>query len=587
MAFGTGTFSSTQRKPYQRGMGMQPAQPGQLQAPQPLTQNGAIAQQKNLQGLQTGQFGDVQSAQNATSRANALRQYQAIQSSRASAVRGNLSTEQAQRAQDQSLAAANAQNLTAQNSVNAMQRQYGQDALNRADIYENDAYGKASDERNYQDKRGDVAYDRNYNEGRDAIKDARYTDETQYGRGRDSVMDKRYDTETAYSQGRDLIKDSRYTDETNYMRGRDTVLDQRYGDETQYGRSRDALKDSRYTDETQYNRGIVADETQYSRGRDALKDSQYADETQYNRGIKADDTSYSRGRDALSDQVNADQTVYSRGRDALSDKTAADSTAYNRNRDSYLDSRYESDVAYNRDEAKRLEGKGDVNTLISSVTDPRAQNLLRSVQASGGDVRGMYNTMLDQGTIKPEYASASPGTVAYQAKVDELKSYYPDKSDAEIKAMALQERTTEHDLVQQPLVTATKTQAGIDAANRLENGKGTPEDFTTGVENGNIQKYTSATLPIDNGAKALIGKTVSLGGQQFQVVANGRVTNNDAAFGTGTHTSYTVVQSPDGKIMYNYKGTLTDKPPVTKMGADAGKAAVYNPTTKTVSYVKQ
>lgn len=544
-----GTFSSTaQRKPYQRGLGM-PQQPGQqaspfgspqakpLQAPQPMTQNGAMAQQQNLQGLQTGQFGDVQSAQKATDRAGALRQYQAIQSSRANSVRGNLSTEQAQRAQDQSMAAANAQNLTAQNSVNALQRQYGQDALNRADTYENQAYSRGTNERAYGDSRADLGYDR-------ATEASRYGDsraDVQYGRdyqtGRDAVGDQRYSTEYADKRG-DVqygrgIDESRYADTRadvkygqDYQAGRDTVGDQRYSAETDYAHSRDTVGDARYDDTTQY-----------ARGRDAIGDQRYDAST-----------AYSQGRDTLADQRYDASTSYSQGRDAVSD------------------SRYADETNFARTEAKRLEGKGDVNSLISSVQDPRAQNLLRNVQAQGGDVQAMYNTMLDQGTIKEEYRSASPGTTAYQAKVDELKSFYPDKTLEEIQKMALDERVQEKNAVQAPIEKASEQQniESILAKDRLGQQL-TPEEEKLAIGSGTYTPYTSLSLPAGSNAQKIAGSKVNMDGQLFTVVGGSRIISKEGgAFTSDQHKDYTIVKDRNGNTKYVMGGEILDTKPVSK-----------------------
>lgn len=116
-----------------------------------LTANGQEEEAQNLQGLRTGQFADVQSAATATQRANAMRTSQGLQAARGTVARaGDMSPEAAIRAQDQALAQSSAQNLNADNQVNQMQRQYHQDALNRASDIENRADTQAGNERAYQ-----------------------------------------------------------------------------------------------------------------------------------------------------------------------------------------------------------------------------------------------------------------------------------------------------------------------------------------------------------------------------------------------------------------------------------------------------
>jgi hypothetical protein len=570
MALGSysGIFSTNQRKPYQRGLGMQPAQPaqqvaqpGQLQAPQPMTQNGALAQQKNLQGLQTGQFGDVQSAQNATNRANALRQYQAIQLSRGAAVRGNLSTEQAQRAQDQSLAAANAQNLTAQNSVNALQRQYGQDALNRADTYENTAYSRGTNERAYGDSRADLGYER-------ATDEARYGDsraDVQYGRdyqaGRDAVGDKRYDTE--YTDKRGDIQYGRGIDESRYA---DTRADVKYGQD--YQASRDAVGDKRY--DTQYadERGDVQYQRGYQENRDAIGDTRYTDATQY-----------SRGRDAIGDQRYDASTAYNQSRDALGDQRYDASTAYTQSRDALGDQRYDQtyqdqrgDITYNRDEAQRLEGKGDVNALISSVTDPRAQNLLRGAQARGEDVQALYNQMFQtsgdtgsQGTLAEGYRSASPAQQALDSKADELKVANPIQSGetqeqytSRITDMARKAITAET-----TVKDATTQDAAMDrlVAQKMSSGATvTPEEKAYAVQKGLVNTYTAKTLPTYTAANALKGQPVNVDGEVYTVVGGDRYISDVNGWGLSRHTDYTVLDK-GGQKVYMVNGKIQTNEP--------------------------
>jgi hypothetical protein len=123
-----------------------------LKRQSPLTQGAQLAEDQNTQGLQTGNFADVQSAQKATQRANAARSSQALQAARGTVARsgGDFSPQAAIRAQDIAFAGANAQNLDATNQANQLQRQYRQDALNRSDAYEQNAQSAAIGERNYQ-----------------------------------------------------------------------------------------------------------------------------------------------------------------------------------------------------------------------------------------------------------------------------------------------------------------------------------------------------------------------------------------------------------------------------------------------------
>jgi hypothetical protein len=555
---------------YQRGTlgGQQPAMGGQryrrgtqsapafgLQAQQPLTQAGALAQQQTTQGLQTGQFGAVQSAQNATNRANMLRNYQAIQLARGSAARGNLSAAQAQRGQDEAIAAASSSNLAAQNQVNALQRQYGQDALNRADTYENEAYGRARDERDYQTNRADVGYNR-------ATDESRYADtrgDVMYNRGRQEMLDTR--DESRYQDTRGDVQYNRTEDARRYDQNR---ADSR--DDVMYGRSRDAVGDARYAQEYADSRGDIqytrdTDASRYADTRSDLAYNRATDEARYQdtRGDVAYSRDYQAGRDAVADQRYADTTAYDRSRDAVADQrydqTYADQrgdVAYSRETDAtrYADTR--SDLTYARDEAKRLEGKGDVENLISSVQDPRAQNLLRTVQAQGGDVQAAYQQMMDNGTIREEYRSASPGTQAYQAAFDELKAMYPGKTDAELQTMIQQDYET----ARTPLDTATEERAREGAFETLAGGA-TP----TEAELGYLPSVNAQAIPVKPTevnawlANNPTGGWVKVGGTPYQVVGASNA-------GGGEKNDYTIMKDQSGKEVYMlYDRTITDQKP--------------------------
>lgn len=88
--------------------------------------------------------------------------------------------------------------------------------LNSLQGADSNDYSKYSDERNFQ-----------YGQGRDAVADQQYNDQTAYGKSRDAITDERYVDDKKYSRLRDTVADTRYADETTYSRGRDTVADQK------------------------------------------------------------------------------------------------------------------------------------------------------------------------------------------------------------------------------------------------------------------------------------------------------------------------------------------------------------------------
>lgn len=122
-----------------------------------LTEGYGIAEAQNTQGLKTGQFADVQSAQAATDRANSLRTSQALQQTRGTLARSGVDISPAASiwAQDQAFSAAEGQNLNGTNAVNQLQRQYRTDAQAQAQEYESRAQDSANNERTYQTGRDD------------------------------------------------------------------------------------------------------------------------------------------------------------------------------------------------------------------------------------------------------------------------------------------------------------------------------------------------------------------------------------------------------------------------------------------------
>ena len=153
----------------------------------------------------------------------------------------------------------------------------GADLMNRYNMLadaENRDYNRSIDERNY-----------NYQLGRDAISDARYTDELAYARGRDAIADERYADERDYARGRDAIADDRYIDERDYARGRDSIEDAKWWSSFQYQKDRDDVADRHWQDTFDYNkdRDKVADD-QWQKGydrqleRDRIGDEQLAAE---------------------------------------------------------------------------------------------------------------------------------------------------------------------------------------------------------------------------------------------------------------------------------------------------------------------
>ncbi|MBO4914496.1 MAG: hypothetical protein J5449_04755 [Oscillospiraceae bacterium] len=103
-----------------------------------------------------------------------------------------------------------------------------------------------------------------------------------------------------YQLSRDAVNDARYTDELDWNRryrlNRDAVDDSRYDNEWAYRLSSDA-----------YNRQLAAEQLAYNRQQDA-----------YNRQLAAEQLAYSMQQDAYNRQLAAEQLAYNRQQDAYS-----------------------------------------------------------------------------------------------------------------------------------------------------------------------------------------------------------------------------------------------------------------------------
>lgn len=310
-----------------------------------------------------------------------------------------------------------------------------------------------------------------------------------------------------------------------------------------------------------YNRGI--DESRYADTRGDLAYNRATDESRYQdtRGDVQYGRDYQANRDAIGDTRYLQETAYDRGRDTVADQrynqTYADSRGdiqYARETDAsrYQDTR--SDLDYARQEAQRLEGKGDIESLISSVQDPRAQNLLRTVQAQGGDVKAMYQQMMDNGTIKEDYRSASPGTQAYQAAFDELAAMYPrlkDEFDKEYEARIGAMIRQDYETSRAPLDKAVETRDREAAYERLAAGKPEDGDFDL------LPSATAQAIPLgkNNTAKWLAESTTGgwtkIGDKPYKVIRGDYIVTREGEWGKGDrHMDYAVLQDQQGRELY-------------------------------------
>lgn len=552
----------------------------------PLSQNAQLADDQNLQGLKTGQFADVESARGATDRANALRSSSSLQAARGTIARsGEMSPEAAIRAQDQAFSSAEAQNLNASNGVNQLQRQYRTDALNRADTIENRDQTNANNERAYQTNRDDEQYNRF------GLERANAQQQQQQGIA-NSQWDKNFganreDAATQKDQfGQTLAqrtKEFGVTSDQN-QQGINNQKDQ-FGQSLADSRSRFDL--SRGDANSQFDQNLANNKNQFN-----VTSGQ--SQQQINNQASQFGQNYAAGReDAATQKDQFGQTLNdSRSRFDLSradannqfDQTFGANRAdvaygqqYQAGRDQVGDTRYNQqyadqrgDINYDRSQATRLEGKGDALAAINAIQDPKAKQAAYNAYMNGEDVSQFITGTLyggsDNGTLNKDYASASPGTQAYQAKIDELKSYNPGKSDAEIEQMAQTERTQDRSISRAPAGAASQQMADTDLRKKLALGQTlSPDEEQSAIANGVIPQSTPTTLPTGSDVQDFLQKNpsgkVAIGGQVYTVLGGDRIKTGTSDWGGTEHLDYTTVLDPSGAKKYVWRGQIQNDPP--------------------------
>lgn len=236
------------------------------------------------------------------------------------------------------------------------------------------------------------------------------------------------------------------------------------------------------------------------------------------------------------------------------DATAA--REYQAGRDQVGDTRYDQaytdqrgDVNYDRENATRLEGKGDELAAINSIQDPKAKQAAYNAYMNGEDVsKFITGTLYDsQGSLSKDYQSASPGEQAAAAKIDELRSYYPNKSEAEIQQMAEAERTQDRTLSRAPAEAATKTLAAESAVQRLANGTPQPGDFDT------LPSVTTQSIPLGGATNEFLkssktGGWTKIGGTPYKLIKGGNTTPGSS------RGDYAIMQDEYGAMKYLLPG---------------------------------
>jgi hypothetical protein len=531
-----------------------------LQRQAPVSEGQQLAEQQNTQGLKTGQWADVQSAQNATNRQNALRTSNALQATRGTFARSGVDTspEAAARAQDQSFSAAEGQNLNGTNAVNQLQRQYRNDAITQAGKNEQGYTDRQNATTNTIGTLGnlDIA-------NKNADINQQNADTNQYSAVGD-VADKtgRLALDTT-KVGNDFTLGGRAADtaEKNATTNRLGVDNQH----DEFGRKL-SQDDAHFgVTSAQTDRGLNQEDTKIENAAKAAADRlgyDWAALSQNDRQFLIDDARKKSEFTVTSgiDQQNADTSKYSaEGAVKLGqDKLTQDDTHFGLTRgDSQKAQTYEE---------------------ISKMPDGPSKNLALQAYYAGGDVgKTISGGINPDGSLKNP--GMSPGTAAYQAKVDELQATYPNKSKAEIEAM-VQARAEKADLVTQGVndtgVQSLETKKALDML-RTNPTSLTPDQKNNLVASGDIKSFSTATaVPVGSAGKEMTGQMVKVGGDYYTVNNGGSVITDWNAIGSdNSHKDYTELKDSNGNPVYVVDGVLTQRRPVDAK-KPSGISGVFN-----------
>jgi hypothetical protein len=605
-----------QRKDPNDPYGQQPAaQPGSyaLQRQAPLTQGAALAQQQNTQGLQTGNFADVQSARGATDRANALRTSQALQDARGTYARagGDYSPAEASRAQDQAFSAAEGQNVNGTNAVNQLQRQYRQDAQQNARTDESQAQAVAKGQQDYLTNR--------YDTNQATTESARRYDLTRGDQnsqfGVTSGQNQQQINNQASQFGQNLnqrqnefgVTSGQTQQQINNQAGQfDKTLanqQQQFGvtagqEDRRINNQADQFGQTLANNQQQF--GVTSGQEQQKINNQASQFGTSADQEQQKINNQTSQFGVTSGQEQQKIDQAASQFAEKMGYDYTSlsqqDKQYFANLAQNQgqfdvtsgqnqqqinnqvsqfgvtsgqnqqqinNQASQYDlSRTDKNTQQGIDNTHYDQAYSNQNSLaaIDAIQDPKAKQAAYNAYMQGEPISQFLGQAYDQngglqGGANSPYASATPGQVSYQAKIDELKSYYPDKSDAEITKMAQDERAQDQTLSRAPAEAATKTEATAKSMQNLASGGSDPADLA------NLPPVTAQSIPLGADTKTFLSQSqsggwASIGGTPYKVIGGGSTSANS------NDGDYAIIQDQNGNTQYLLKGgTITSKNP--------------------------
>ena len=228
-------------------------------------------------------------------------------------------------------------------------------------------------------------------------------------------------------------------------------------------------------------------------------------------------------------------------------------------------------------DTKALVGKGDAESLINSVEDPKAKYYLNSIKAQGGDVNAAYAAMMDNGTIKEQYRSATPVQNIKSDAEDWIKQTQPGlQAGTPEYQKAVTDRMTAIDSAQnQPLTDAGNARTAQELTGLINQGKTLDAtQFAEALRTGAAKNFAPGTVPLGASANDYLGKQIGIGGQQYTYLGTNKITRDSG----GHHTDFAVVQDKDGNIKYAVNGVLSDKPPINAGGPVKDQYVVWDKT---------
>lgn len=124
-----------------------------------------------------------------------------------------------------------------------------------------------------------------------------------------------------------------------------------------------------------------------------------------------------------SNNVNQMQRNY--WQDAVKRGSELEATHYDRATSERAHDETRMDTQRIEDDKVRLENKGDTQTWINSIQDPKARQAALNAWQTGKDPRQAVAQMYDEsGTIKSEFRSASPGQVKAEGVTDQVRNAF-------------------------------------------------------------------------------------------------------------------------------------------------------------------